>query len=100
MRWTMQVCTHVCGNVASIAVLSDVLCEVGVTDAALGAGKATHVHPEDQDRWERVVSPRGCRECRRGGCRPARWVVARGGAAGRAGRPAGPGGLMTQLAGR
>jgi hypothetical protein len=28
-------------------VLSDVLCEVGVTDAALGAGKATHVHSED-----------------------------------------------------
>jgi hypothetical protein len=45
-------------------VLSDVLCEVEVTDAALGAGKATHVHREDQDQGERVVSLRGCRECR------------------------------------
>ena len=29
-------------------VLSDVLCEVGVTDAALGAGKAIHDQAEDQ----------------------------------------------------
>jgi hypothetical protein len=33
-------------------VLSDVLCEVGVTDAALGAGKAIDVHSEDQARGE------------------------------------------------
>jgi len=29
-------------------VLSDVLCEVGVTDAALGAGKAIHDQAEDR----------------------------------------------------
>jgi hypothetical protein len=27
-------------------VLSGLLCEVGVTDTALGPGKATHVHAE------------------------------------------------------
>ena len=43
--------------------LSDVLCEVGVTDGALGPGKATDVHPENEFQWGRVVSPRGAREC-------------------------------------
>ena len=33
-----------------VAGLSDVLCEVGVTDAARGAGKAIHDQAEDQVR--------------------------------------------------
>jgi hypothetical protein len=33
---------------AELADLFDVLCEVGVTDAALGAGKAIHDQAEDQ----------------------------------------------------
>ena len=38
--------------------LSDVLCEVGVTDAARGAGKAIHDQTEDQVQRGRVVSVR------------------------------------------
>jgi hypothetical protein len=36
------------GEVHGDEGLFDVLCGVGVTDAALGAGKASHVHPEDE----------------------------------------------------
>ena len=46
-----------------LRVLSDVLCEVGVTDAALGAGKAIHDQTEDQvQRGESSRSADG-REC-------------------------------------
>jgi len=44
--------------------LSDVLCEVGVTDAALGAGKAIHDQPEDQVQREIPVWVEGRREFR------------------------------------
>jgi len=35
---------------ATVGGLSDVLCEVGVTDSALGAGKGALVLPEDEVR--------------------------------------------------
>ena len=86
--------------------LSDVLCGVGVTDRPVGAGKASHVQPEVDIQRGRVVSVRavlrvplgrsltgslGC--CLRMRCR-TRWPGL---------RPeeiTGPGGLVTQLAGR
>ena len=50
-------------GVGMIGDLSDVLCEVGVTDAALWAGKGhTDVDPENEVQRGRVVSPRGARE--------------------------------------
>jgi transposase len=36
------------GDIRRFRVLSDVLCEVGVTEAALRAGKAIHDQAEDQ----------------------------------------------------
>jgi pimeloyl-ACP methyl ester carboxylesterase len=39
-------------DLLGFGVLSDVLCEVGVTDTALGAGKGRLDHKaEDQSRW-------------------------------------------------
>jgi transposase-like protein len=40
---------------AKVEGLSEVLCEVGVTDAARGAGKAIHDQAEDQVQWGWVV---------------------------------------------
>jgi len=44
--------------------LSDVLCEVGVTDAALGAGKGHRDQAEDEVQRGWVVWVRPCREFR------------------------------------
>jgi hypothetical protein len=43
-------------------VLSDVLCEVGVTDSALGAGKGHRDQAEDQVQGGWIVSPGSARE--------------------------------------
>src|SRR4051812_4729359 len=47
--------------------LSDVLCEVGVTDAARRVGKAIHDHRRVEVQRERVVSHGRCSECLWGG---------------------------------
>ena len=86
--------------------LSDVLCEVGVTDAARGAGKAIHDQTEDQvQRGMSRLGPLGPRvPLRRSatgsrGCCPTDALQdALSGLAPE--EITGPGGLMTQLAGR
>jgi hypothetical protein len=45
-------------------VLSDVLCEVGVTDSALGAGEGHRDQAEDQVQGGWIVSARSAREFR------------------------------------
>jgi hypothetical protein len=49
-------------GVYAVGVLSDVLCEVEVTDAALGAGKGHRDQAEEQDRGGWIASPRSARE--------------------------------------
>jgi hypothetical protein len=48
LRWHRRLVARRWTYATAGRVLSDVLCEVGVTDAALGAGKAIHDQAEDQ----------------------------------------------------
>jgi hypothetical protein len=61
---------------ATHEVLSDEVCGVGMTDTALGAGKAIRDRHDQEVEKEILFQARSLRECRGGGPRSARWTAA------------------------